>query len=94
MKITDIGLILDFANEHADARTPLEAWLAEVRDAQWESPNDIKARHTSASFLSDNRVVFNIKGNRYRLLVQISYRLKVVFIKRIGTHAEYSKWKL
>ncbi len=94
MKVVDSGLILEFVDEHADARTPLGAWLAEAREATWNSPNDIKARHVSASFLSDNRVVFNIKGNSYRLLVQISYRLKVVSILKIGTHAEYDKWKL
>ena len=94
MRVVDIGLLWDFASEHADARPALEAWLAEAREAVWDSPNDIKARFVSASILSANRVVFNIKGNRYRLLVQISYKLKVVYILKLGTHAEYDKWEL
>ena len=94
MRIADAGLILEFASVHADARLPLETWLAEARKAMWDNPNDIKSRYVSANFLSENRVVFNIKGNSYRMLVQISYKLKVVYILRIGTHAEYSKWKL
>lgn len=94
MRVADTGLILEFASDHADARVPLETWLAEAREAMWDSPNDIKSRYISASFLSENRVVFNIRGNNYRLLVQISYKLKVVYILKIGTHAEYSKWKL
>lgn len=94
MKIFDIETIHNFAKQHADARSHLIAWLNEVEKANWQSPNDIKARHATASFLSDNRVVFNIKGNSYRLLVQINYRRSFVIILQVGTHAEYNKWKL
>ena len=94
MKLVDIGVITKFASEHADVRTALEVWIAEAREATWESPADIKIHYVSASFLSNNRVVFNIKGNRYRLLVQISYKLEIVYILRIGTHAEYDRWEL
>jgi mRNA interferase HigB len=55
---------------------------------------DIKARYSSASFLSDNRVVFNVKGNKYRLLVKVGFNLQTVIIQRIGTHAEYDKWEI
>ena len=94
MKVVGIRLIVAFADEHADARTALDAWLMEARAAIWSSPIDVKGRFASASFLSDNRVVFNIKGNNYRLLVQVSYKLGIVSVLRIGTHAEYSKWRL
>jgi len=67
------------------------AWILEAEEADWSGTADIKARFPSASFLSDNRVVFNIKGNRYRLEVKVSYEIKVVLVKWIGTHAEYSK---
>jgi len=82
-----------FASQHADARTQLDAWLCEAEEADWRVPMDVKARFPSASILPDDRVIFNIKGNRYRLETKISYEVKVVLIMRIGTHAEYSKWK-
>lgn len=94
MKLVDTGVIMKFASEHADARTALEVWIAEAKEALWDSPSDIRTRYVSASFLSSNRVIFNIKGNRYRLLVQISYKLKIIYILRIGTHVEYDKWEL
>ncbi len=82
----------DFKKGHADVRTQIDAWVCEAEDAEWQSPNDIKARYTSASFLADNRVVFNLKGNSYRLDVKVAYKTKTVLIKRIGTHAEYDRW--
>jgi len=83
----------DYAKGHADIRSPLDAWMVEVEEAEWNASADIKARFPSASFLSDNRVIFNIKGNRYRLEVKVSYEVKVVLTTWIGTHAEYSKRK-
>ncbi len=85
-------ILEEFKRVHADARPQLDAWLAEAEDADWETPNDIKQRFSSASFLANSRVIFNIKGNTYRLDVKIAYQMKVVLIKRIGTHAEYDKW--
>jgi mRNA interferase HigB len=81
----------DFGRRHADVRASLDAWILEAEEAEWRSSADIKARFPSASFLSDNRVIFNIRGNKYRLEVKISYEVKVVLIGWIGTHAEYSK---
>jgi mRNA interferase HigB len=78
-----------FKKRHANARATVDAWLAEAELADWNSPNDIKARYRSASFLPNNRVVFNLKGNRYRLDVKVTYNTKLVLVKRIGTHAEY-----
>ena len=91
-----VGLVLleEFARLHGDARSQIDAWVREAEDASWRSPSDIKARYPSASLLSHNRVIFNLKGNSYRLEVKISYESQVVLIKRVGTHAEYSKWKL
>jgi len=83
----------NFGRRHANVRRPLDAWMLEVEESEWRSPADIKARFPSASFLSDNRVIFNISGNNYRLEVKVSYDLEVVLIGWIGTHAEYSKRK-
>lgn len=67
------------------------AWHDEVAKAKWVSPQDIKNRYASASFVGRNRVVFNLKGNEYRLIVAVAYRIGGVYIKFIGTHAEYDK---
>lgn len=83
-------LILFYAN-HPQAKIPLEVWHSDVRKAQWDSPEQIKREYSSASFLRDNRVVFNIKGNDYRLIVHIDYKRKIVRVKFIGTHSEYNK---
>jgi mRNA interferase HigB len=92
MKVVGLGKLQDFKSKHADARSQVDAWIREASSASWRTPLDIKARYVHASFLADNRVVFNIKGNRYRLDVKISYETQVVFIVRIGTHAEYDTW--
>lgn len=94
MKIVGLKILDDFMKRHADIRSQLSAWLYEVEAADWSSPNEIKKRYVHASFLKDNHVIFNIKGNNYRLEAKVSYKLKVVRVKRIGTHADYSKWKL
>ena len=83
----------DFWRRHADIRAPLDAWILEVEEAEWNGSADIKARFPSASFLSENRVIFNIKGNKYRIETRVSYEVKVVLAMWIGTHAEYSKRK-
>lgn len=93
MRLVGLLLLEEFAGRHGDVRPQIDAWVREVEEASWRSPQDIKARYASASFLSDNRVIFNLKGNSYRLEVKVSYESQVVLIKRIGTHAEYSKWK-
>jgi len=93
MRLVGRRLLDDFAARHAETRSPLSAWICEAEEAEWNGPADIKARYPSASFLSDNRVVFNIKGNKYRLETKVNYEVKVVLATRIGTHSEYSKWK-
>ena len=72
-----------------DANGPLEAWFYEAKNAEWETPSDIKEHYGSASILRNNRVVFNIGGNKYRLVVRVNYNSKTVFIRFIGTHKEY-----
>lgn len=91
-----LGLIkLDaFKKSHADSRGPLDAWQAEVLAAQWSGPQDVKNRYPSASFLADNRVIFNIKGNTYRLVVKARYQNGIMLIEWVGTHADYDKLKL
>ncbi len=93
MNIAGLTILNEFGKRHADVGSLLKIWVHEVEEAQWQTPTDIKTRYVHASFLADNRVIFNLKGNKYRLDVKVSYKNKIVFIKRIGTHAEYSKWK-
>jgi mRNA interferase HigB len=72
-----------------DAEQSLKAWFAEASATRWRSPADIKAKYRSASFVADRRVVFNICGNKYRLVVHVNYEIGVVLVKFIGTHKEY-----
>lgn len=92
MKVHGRKIINSFKKKHADARSQLDAWVAEAEEASWSCQNDIKARYASVSFVQD-RVIFNIKGNTYRLDVLVAYESGIVLVKRIGTHAEYDKWK-
>jgi len=91
--VTLIGknVIAAFAQTHADAREPLAAWYHEVTNATWRTPKDIKARYPSASILPGRVVIFNIKGNHYRLEVCVAYNTGVVRIDYVGTHADYDK---
>ncbi|MDA0239771.1 MAG: type II toxin-antitoxin system HigB family toxin [Proteobacteria bacterium] len=77
--------------EHADAREQLGSWYRIAQKADWSSWTDIKAQYRTASALKDSRVVFDIKGGNYRLVVKINYPYRVVYIRFIGTHAEYDK---
>jgi len=81
----------DFWEIHPDIEQQLKAWYQETSKADWKSPGDIKLEYPSASFLTDNRVVFNIKGNHYRLIVKIGYDYQMIWIRFIGTHADYDK---
>lgn len=74
-----------------DSEDPLKAWYAEAKNATWKTPADIKVRYRSASFLADNRVVFNIGGNKHRLVVHVNYAVGIVLIKFVGSHAEYDE---
>ena len=96
MTMTVIGLVPleEFMKKHADVRASVQSWLAEAQDAEWLTPQEIKTRYSSADFLSDNRVLLNLKGKHYRLLFKVNYRYHRVQVLKIGTHAEYDKWNL
>ena len=81
----------EFWLQYPDAEGPLLAWYREAEAADWASPAEVKAQYRNASFVGGNRVVFNIKGNDYRLLVKINYPYRVVYIRFVGTHAEYDE---
>lgn len=91
MKVLGLDLLTDFSKKHANAKSQLDAWYAEAKQADWKTTHDIKQRYSSADFLSDNRVIFNIKGNDYRLVVKVRYQNGIVKIEWLGTHAEYSR---
>ena len=91
MRLVGLLKLEDFKRKHAATRGPLDAWRMEVEAAQWTGPRDIKSRHATASFLPDDRIIFNIKGNSYRLVVKVRYQNGIVMLEWIGTHAEYSK---
>lgn len=74
---------------YADARAPLESWYQEVKHAQWNSPADVKEKYKSASVLKSGRIIFNIAGNKYRLVAKIHFNTQIVYIRFIGTHKEY-----
>ena len=80
-----------FAAKHSDARSWLENWIADVELSKWKTPQDIKDKYSTASFLAGNVAIFNVKGNRYRLEVLVAYATGVLVVQRIETHAEYSK---
>jgi mRNA interferase HigB len=85
-------VLVQFGRKHASARDAVAAWVAEVEAASWHSSVDVKARYSSISFVGHDRVVFNLKGNHFRLDAQINYSAQVVLVRRIGTHAEYDSW--
>ena len=91
MRVIAVSTLRDFWKLHPDAEQPLKAWFEEVTEASWTQPSDIKAQYGNASILKNRRVVFNIKGNDYRLIVAIAYRLQVVYVKFVGTHKEYDE---
>ena len=91
MRVIAISTLRAFWEKHPDAQTPLRAWYALASRAQWKSPADIKKAYRNASFTANNRVVFNVKGNDYRLVVLVRYDKGLLFVKFVGTHAQYNK---
>ena len=92
MRVVGRQRLNDFCRTHSDANPPVLAWLAEVEDADWQSPHEVKRRFLSVSMIGDRRVVFSLAGNRYRVDAKISYQLRELLIVRVGTHAEYDTW--
>ena len=91
MRIIARSVLREFATRHPQSRQPLDDWYKLVVRAEWNSPAAVKMYFRSADILPDNRVVFNIGGNSYRLVVKIEYSFQTVFIRLIGTHAEYDR---
>jgi mRNA interferase HigB len=89
MRVVAIKCLRDFWAKHPDAEQPLKAWHEEASKANWRTPQDIKDRYATASFLRNKRVVFNVKGNDYRLVVSVAYRFDAVYVKFVGTHVQY-----
>ncbi|MBE9007656.1 type II toxin-antitoxin system HigB family toxin [Fortiea sp. LEGE XX443] len=89
MRIIARSTLREFWETHPDVEQPLKAWYDETSRADWNSPTDIKSTYRNASIIANNRVVFNIKGNDYRLIVYIRYDIKIIFIRFVGTHSDY-----
>lgn len=91
MRVISVKKLRDFWETHRDAEGALRAWFGEAETAQWQTPQEVLSAYNGADVLPDNRIVFNIKGNRYRLIVKIHYNTGVVYIRFVGTHAEYDR---
>ena len=91
MRIISVKALREFWKIHPDAQQALRTWHEYVSRASWHTPDDLKRDFVSASFLSDNRVVFNIRGNHYRLVTVIAYRAGIIYIRFVGTHSEYDR---
>jgi mRNA interferase HigB len=91
MRVISKRILKEFWKLHPDCKGQLQSWFSEAEKADWRSPDDIKKDYPSASILKSKKVVFNIKGNKYRLIVRINYDYGLVWIRFIGTHGDYSK---
>ena len=91
MRIIALGTLRDFWVRHPDALEPLSAWYAIASRVRWSSPADVKAAYRNASFVAGNRVVFNIKGNDYRLVVAMRYDRQIGYVRFVGTHGQYDR---
>ncbi|NJM70449.1 MAG: type II toxin-antitoxin system HigB family toxin [Scytonema sp. RU_4_4] len=89
MRIIARSTLRQFWETHPDAEQPLKAWYDEASRAEWNSPTDIKSTYRNASIIANNRVVFNIKGNDYRLIIHVRYDIGIIFIRFVGTHFRY-----
>ena len=94
MKINGRNMLDAYKQKHVDVRAQIDAWVAEAMNSNWNNPMEIKAKYSTASIIGDKNVIFNLKGNKYRLWVQVNYRFKIVLIKKIGNHEEYMEWKI
>ena len=91
MRIVAKKTLRDFWSKHNDCEEQLKSWYNETSKTIWKNPNELKKDYPSASILENNRIVFNIKGNNYRLIVKINYEYQIMWIRFIGTHADYDK---
>ena len=86
-----VATLKSYWEDHPDCREQLQAWHQIVKAAKWRNSNEVKAQYGNASIIGGNRVVFNIAGNKYRLIVKIHYNTSIVFVRFIGTHKEYDQ---
>lgn len=91
MKIIGLGQLHSFCAEHADSRKWVESWISDTRSCVWRTSHDIRERYPSASFLADNIVILNVKGNDYRMEIRVAYGVGTIAVLWIGTHAEYTR---
>lgn len=89
MRVIAKKVLREFWERYPDSEQQLRAWYAEAKNAAWQTPADVKALYGTASILKDSRVIFNICGNKYRLVVKINYPYQVIYIRFVGTHKEY-----
>ena len=89
MRLISIGTLKSFWRTHPDSKEQLQAWYRLMKSANWRTPNDVKRQFRSASVIGNNRAVFNIAGNKYRLIVKIHYNTGIVYVRFIGTHRQY-----
>jgi len=90
MRIVATKNIVAFYTKNPESKTQLEIWTSEVKSAKWETPNDVISHFPKASILKNGRVVFR-KGNKFRIVVSINYRRKIVYVCFLGTHGDYDK---
>lgn len=84
----------DLKLEHSDAAKQIDAWCVDVEACSWSNPHDVKQRYGSTDFLGGNKAIFNIKGNKYRILATIDYQRGIVVIEKAGAHSEYDTWRI
>ena len=94
MRVIAKRTLRDFWKKHSDSEQALKSWYQEAENAEWKNTSQIKLLYPNASFLSDNRLIFNIKGNSYRLIVKINYDYQMLWVRFAGTHAEYDRIKI
>lgn len=91
MRVIAKRTLREFWEKHRDCEQQLKSWFREAEQAEWNNPNEILAEYPNARIIENNRAVINIKGNRYRLIIKINFKFGMVWIRFIGTHAEYDK---
>ena len=91
MRVISIKKLHEFFEIHHDSKQALKAWNKVARDSSWKSCNEIKEQYKNASIVGNNRIVFNICGNKYRLIVSINFDTQIIYIRFIGTHKQYDK---
>lgn len=91
MRVIARKTLREFWEKHRETRSALESWYKEARSAEWRTPNDVKRKFPKARFLEGNRIIFEINGNSIRLIIRVNYEFQVIYIRFIGTHAEYDK---